>query len=78
MSQYQIILGQVFCVTVHNRICSVMDRVEKDDVVAPFQGADRLFILRLVGRRYRHIGDAYVDGLMKGEAYKSLDPDNED
>jgi hypothetical protein len=49
-------------------------------VVAAFQGADRLFVLRPVEDRYKLIGEAYVDGLMKGEAYEgcSLEELDED
>jgi hypothetical protein len=43
-----------------------------------FEGADLLFILRPAGDEYRLIGDAYVDGLMLGEAYEGVDPDEVD
>jgi hypothetical protein len=55
-----------------------MNQAEKGDLVAAFEGTDRLFILRPAGERYRLVGDAYVDGLMEGEAYEGLDPDEVD
>jgi hypothetical protein len=55
-----------------------MNQARQGDVVATFQGSDRLWVLRPVGDRYRLIGDAYVDGLMKGEFYEGVDPDGED
>ncbi len=55
-----------------------MHEPEKGDLVAVFEGGDRLFILRPVGDRFRLVGEAYVDGLMNGEAYEGLDPDEVD
>lgn len=55
-----------------------MHQPKEGDLVAIFEGADRLFILRPAGKRYRLIGDAYVEGLMKGEAYEGVDPDEVD
>lgn len=70
--------GRSFCATENGRVCNAMNTVEKGDVVAAFQGADRLFILRPAEERYRFVGEAYVDGLMEGEAYAGLDPDEVD
>ncbi len=70
--------GRSFCVTLNGRVCSAMNQPEKGDQIAAFEGADRLFILKPVRERYRLIGEAYVDGLMKGEAYEGLDPDEVD
>jgi hypothetical protein len=56
-----------------------MNKIESDDVIAAFRGADRLYVLRPVeGGRYRLVGDAYVDGLMFGEAYEGVDADEVD
>jgi hypothetical protein len=72
------ITGRTFCVTKQRRICSGMNEVKVGDVLAIFQGAGALFVLRPVGTQYQLIGDAYVDGLMHGEAYEGLDPDEVD
>ncbi|PMD13399.1 hypothetical protein NA56DRAFT_425026 [Hyaloscypha hepaticicola] len=73
-----LIYGRSFCVTLNGRVCNAMHQPEKGDHIAAFEGADRLFILRPVGKRYRLIGEAYVDGLMKSEAYEGIDPDEVD
>jgi hypothetical protein len=70
--------GRSFCVTKKGRVCNAMHRPENGDLIAAFEGADRLFILRRVGDKYRLIGEAYVDGLMEGEAYEGVDPDEVD
>jgi hypothetical protein len=70
--------GRSFCVTEKGRVCNAMHQPKKGDLTAAFQGADRLFVLRPVGDKYELIGDAYVDGLMKGEAYEGIDPDEVD
>jgi len=71
--------GRSFCTTKRGRICSCMNKIETKDVIAAFRGADRLYVLRPAeGGRYRVVGDAYVDGLMFGEAYDGLDPDEVD
>jgi hypothetical protein len=72
-----IIRGRAFCVTRRGRMCNGMNEVKEGDAVAALEGADRLFILRPTGERYRLIGDAYVDGLMEGEAYEGLNPDED-
>jgi len=68
--------GRSFGVSVDGRIVSGMNSIKPGDEIFTFQGAgDRLFILRAVGDRYRLISDAWVDGLMEGQAYKDgLDP----
>ena len=71
-------LGRSFCVTEQNRPCNCMNEVRVGDVVAALEGADVLYILRPVGNRYRLIGDAYVDGLMLGEAYEGVNPEDVD
>ncbi|KAF2174548.1 hypothetical protein K469DRAFT_688621 [Zopfia rhizophila CBS 207.26] len=64
--------GRSLCCTNAGRICNTMHSTEQGDLIATFQGANRLYILRPVGEKYRLIGDAYVDGLMYGEAYEGL------
>jgi hypothetical protein len=67
-----------FSVTENGRVCNSMHQAKEGDLVAALEGADRLFILRPAGERYRLIGEAYVDGLMEGEAYEGLDSDDVD
>lgn len=46
-----------------------LDQVEPGDVVAVLIGSQVPFVLRnCVGGRYKIVGDAYVDGIMDGEA----------
>jgi hypothetical protein len=72
---YTRIEGRSFCTTQQRRVCSCMNKIESNDVIAAIHGADRLYVLRPVeGGRYRLVGDAYVDGLMFGEAYEGVDP----
>ncbi|KAH8752439.1 hypothetical protein F5882DRAFT_484849 [Hyaloscypha sp. PMI_1271] len=78
LSRRGIIQGRSFCATENGRVCNTMHQPEKGDLVAAFEGSDRLFILRPTGERYRLIGEAYVDGLMEGEAYEGLDSDEVD
>jgi len=71
--------GRSFCTTKQGRICNCMNKIEAEDVIAAFRGADRLYVLRPAeGGRYRLVGGAYVHGLMFGEAYEGLDPDKVD
>jgi hypothetical protein len=70
--------GRSFCVTKDGRVCNAMNQARQGDVVTAFQGSDKLWILRPVGERYQLIGDAYVDGLMSGEAYEGVDPNEAD
>jgi hypothetical protein len=73
---YMAFQGRSFCTTQQRRVCSCMNKIENDDVIAAFSGVDRLYVLRPVeGGRYRLVGDAYVDGLMFGEAYEGVDAD---
>jgi hypothetical protein len=56
-----------------------MNKVETGDVIAALRGGHRLYDLRPAeGGGYRVVGDAYVDGLMFGEAYEGLDPEEVD
>jgi hypothetical protein len=65
-------------VTKTGLICNGLHEVKEGDAIAALQGADRLFVLRPVGDKYRLVGDSYVSGLMFGEAYKGLNPDDVD
>lgn len=76
---YQNLAASRSCsVTKRGLICNGMHEVKEGDAIAILQGGDRLFILRPVGDKYRLVGDAYVPGLMLGEAYEGLDPDDMD
>jgi hypothetical protein len=71
--------GRTFCFTEQERFCNAMNEAEIGDKIFALEGdSDRLFILRPVGKQYRVIGDAWVDGLMQGQAYEGLDPDEVD
>jgi hypothetical protein len=56
--------GRTFCATEHGRVCNAINEIYRGDVIAAFQGADRLFVLRPVGEsgRFQLVGEAYVDG----------------
>lgn len=73
MNEHICLHGRSFGVTKSGRICNAMYQAEEGDMIAAFQGSTRLWLLRPAGERYRLIGDAYVDGLMNGKAYKGLD-----
>jgi hypothetical protein len=69
--------GRSFAVTEARRICNVMNQVEDGDVVVAFQGWSRgFFVLRPVNNSgaFRIIGEAWVSGLMGGEAYHGVNP----
>jgi hypothetical protein len=55
-----------------------MHEVKQGNAIAALQGGDRLFILRPVSAKYRLIGDAYIHGMMFGEAYEGLNPNDVD
>jgi hypothetical protein len=67
---------QVLFITSKQHICSAMNVVKAGGMIAAFQGGKRPSVLRPVAnsRRYQLIGNAYVDGLIEGEAYQNLDP----
>jgi len=82
--------GRIMCVTEQRRISTVMNTVKEGDVIAAFEGSNRLWALSpltspsdtpsetRVVTRYQLIGDVSIDGLMRGEAYHGLDPDEVD
>jgi hypothetical protein len=71
---YLLLEGRSFTTTDGDLICSAMRAVDAGDSIVAFQGADRLYIIRPVGDKYRLIGDAFVYSLMEGEAYENLNP----
>lgn len=55
---------------------SAINRMEEGDEVMALEGSDVLWVLRPVGNnRYGLVGGIWADGLMFGEAYEGLDPD---
>jgi hypothetical protein len=78
--------GRTFCITEQGRICTVATAAREGDVLAAFEGSDRFFALRQSSRlphsegktRYIVVGDSWVYGLMHGEAYEGLEPDDVD
>lgn len=64
--------------TQDGRICNVMNEVKDDDVITALQGWGRgFFVLRPVPggeHNFRVVGEAWVSGLMEGQAYEGLDP----
>jgi Heterokaryon incompatibility protein (HET) len=70
--------GRSLCITKQNRLANCMHEVHKEDVIVAFEGASFLTVLRPVGEKYRLVGDAYVQGLMRGEGYEGFNPDEVD
>jgi hypothetical protein len=78
--------GRSFCTTSKNNICTIANVAKESDSIVALEGSDRLWALRPVGASsrpessitYQIIGDAFIGGLMNGEAYKGLDPDKVD
>jgi hypothetical protein len=70
--------GRTFGMTKKNHYFSAMNELIEGDVVVALQSTGHLWVLRPVGKRYCLIGEAIVDGLMKGEAYEGLDPEEVD
>ena len=64
--------GRSFCYSESKHFCNTMHELEPLDLIAAFQGANCLYVLRPVGERFRLIGDAYVAGWMFSEAYEGL------
>ncbi|KAJ4297624.1 hypothetical protein N0V90_005517 [Kalmusia sp. IMI 367209] len=75
----QLFRGRCFCVSRTGKFCNVSNQAQEGDAVVVSRGSHCLYIMRPVGdERYQLVGDAYVDGLMHGEAYSGLDPDSVD
>jgi hypothetical protein len=69
-----ILAGRSLGVTASKRVFSIGNAAAEGDHIAVFPGSDRLYAVRKVGGKYKLVGDAYVDGLMYGEAYEGVDP----
>ena len=74
VTEHLLLEGRAFSVTDQGISCNAMNGVKQGDVIAAFQGTERLYVLRQVGHQYRLVGDAMVPGMMLGEAYQGLDP----
>jgi hypothetical protein len=79
-------IGRCLCVTEAGRLGSLSNEVKNGDVFVTFESSLTLLTLRpffssdsdVPVTRYQLIGDAYVEGLMNGQAYEGLDPDEVD
>lgn len=68
-SNYSVIAeGRSLCVTRNDRLCLAPPETKVGDIVAIFYGGKTAYILRPVREDFEIIGEAYVHGLMKGEA----------
>ncbi|KAI0449742.1 heterokaryon incompatibility protein-domain-containing protein [Xylaria acuta] len=65
----QATMGRIFCVTGHLRLGQVPIGSEPGDRICILVGGETPYVIRPTGQgRYRLIGEAYVDGVMHGEA----------
>lgn len=68
-SNYSIVAeGRSLCMTQSGRLCLAPSKTRIGDSVAIFYGGKTAYILRPVGDDFELLGEAYVHGLMKGEA----------
>jgi hypothetical protein len=72
--------GRSLGVTESGRLYTALNEVQQGDLIAVFQCADRLFVLREIGKsqKYKLVGDVFVDGLMNGELYQGVEPNEVD
>lgn len=73
--------GRSFGATRGGRVCNVMNEVRDGDVIVALQGWSRgFFALRPGdgGDAYRVVGEAWVSGLMDGQAYHESSPEELD
>lgn len=71
-------VGRIIGATSSGRCFNAMRAIRGGDAIAALQGSDRLYLLRPAGDLYSLVGDIYVDGLMNGESYEGLEPDEVD
>jgi hypothetical protein len=62
------IFQRVICLVDNHRICLAFAHVEAGDVIVVFRGGPSLHVLRPSGDSFQYSGDAYMYGLMEGEA----------
>ena len=67
-----------FCLTENGFAGLVPSKVRERDIICLFQDGQVPFILRETAGRYRWIGEAYIHGIMFGEALRDADPSNVD
>jgi len=71
--------GRSFGISERGMLLNAMNKAQEGDAVMAFEGAESLWVLRPAGdHRYRLVGAVWVEGLMSGEAYEGLDPDEVD
>ncbi len=65
----QAAMGRVFCITEHLRLGQVPIGSEPGDRICILVGGETPYVIRRTGQgRYRLIGEAYINGVMDGEA----------
>ncbi|KAI9678972.1 MAG: hypothetical protein M1822_007398 [Bathelium mastoideum] len=74
----KITYGRSFGVTEQNRIVNFTFKASVGDSLALLQGGRLPFVLRQARDKFQFVGDVCVPGLMYGEAYKGLPPENID
>ncbi len=70
--------GRLFGVTKQGRVVNAQFKAKEGDAVAILQGGVTPFVLRPIGNRFKFVADACVPGMMYGEAYKNVDPEEVD
>ena len=66
--RYEKTYGRVICFADCGRICLAPAQAQVGDIVAVFGSGHNLYVIRPAGNNYRYVGDAYMYGLMNGEA----------
>lgn len=77
--------GSTLCLSKNGRLCAVMNKPEVGDVLVALRNSSMFYCLRPTDRlpsaenipRYLAIGSVWIHGLMYGEAYEGLDPDDD-
>jgi hypothetical protein len=65
--------GRAICFTDNGQICLTPGRVEAGDILVILQGGNGLYVLRPRGDHFLFVGDAYMHGVMEGEAVSEPD-----
>ena len=68
---------RAFCLSEKGRVGLVPSLARERDLICLFQDGKVPFVLRETDGRYRWIGEAYIHGMMFGEALRDADPSNE-